>query len=257
MIKDKSVVLGVCGGIAAYKVVEVASRLKKLDAIVDVIMTENATEFVTPLTFRSITHRPVVTDMFAEPKTFDVQHISLATKADIIVIAPATANIIGKLASGIADDMLTTTVMASTSPVLIAPAMNFNMYQNPIVQQNIEKLKSLGYIFMEPETGRMAEGSSGKGRLPEPVRIVEDIIKILSETDTVNRDVSLDNTIKDFTGLKVLITAGPTREPIDPVRYITNRSSSLFRGRIPLKKDLRRAHHKYLVLYLGGFFYPV
>lgn len=211
-LKGKSVVVGVCGGIAAYKVVDVVSRLKKLGAAVDVIMTANACEFVTPLTFRSISHTPVVTDMFEEPDQWDIRHISLAQKADLFIIAPATANIIGKLASGIADDMLSTTVMATKAPVLIVPAMNYNMYANQAVQQNIETLKLRGYIFMEPDTGMMAEGSSGKGRLPEPPVIVDTAVGILKPK-------------RDLDGLKVLVTAGPTREPLDPVRYISNRSS--------------------------------
>ncbi len=212
-LKGKSVVVGVCGGIAAYKVVDVVSRLKKLDAVLDVIMTDNACKFVTPLTFRSLSHRPVITDMFEEPDQWDVRHISLAQKADLFVIAPATANIIGKLAAGIADDMLTTTVMATKAPVLIVPAMNYNMYANPVVQQNINTLKLRGYMFMEPDTGVMAaEGGSGKGRLPEPPVIVETILEILKPG-------------RDLEGLKILVTAGPTREPVDPVRYISNRSS--------------------------------
>lgn len=212
LLKGKSVVVGVCGGIAAYKVVDVVSRLKKLGAEIDVIMTGNAQKFVTELTFRSLTHRPVVTDMFEMPSQWDVRHISLATKADLFVIAPATANIIGKLASGIADDMLSTTIMATKAPVIIVPAMNYNMYANPIVQQNIEKLKSLGYLFMEPDTGVMAEGTSGKGRLPEPAAIVDQVSRILKP-------------VRDLEGFKILVTAGPTREPIDPVRYISNHSS--------------------------------
>lgn len=212
LLKGKSVVVGVCGGIAAYKAVDMVSRLKKQGAEVDVIMTEHAVKFVTPLTFRSLSHRPVITDMFEVPEQWDIKHISLAQKADLFVIAPATANIIGKLAAGIADDMLSTTVMATKAPVLIVPAMNYNMYANPILQENIEKLKSMGYRFMEPDTGMMAEGTSGKGRLPEPAAIVETIVGILK-------------TGRDYEGLKVLVTAGPTREPIDPVRYITNHSS--------------------------------
>ncbi len=211
-LTGKSVVVGVCGGIAAYKVVEVVSRLKKLGADVDVIMTANAQKFVTPLTFRSLSHRPVVTDMFDEPEYWDIKHISLAKKADLFIIAPATANIIGKLASGIADDMLSTTVVATKAPVLIVPAMNHDMYANEIVQQNIGKLKKLGYIFMEPETGVMAEGSSGKGRLPEPRSIVDTAVGLLKP-------------VCDLKGLRLLVTAGPTRENIDPVRYISNYSS--------------------------------
>lgn len=212
MLKGKTVVVGVCGGIAAYKVVEVVSRLNKLHADVNVIMTENAAKFVTPLTFRSISHNPVITDMFSEPVKWDIQHISLATKADVIVVAPATANIIGKVANGIADDMLSTTIMASKAPVVFVPAMNTNMYENPIMQENIKKLSERGYIFLEPDAGLMACGTEGKGRLPEPSFIVESICKLLCPKD-------------DFKELKVLITAGPTQEPIDPVRYITNHSS--------------------------------
>ncbi|WP_010247826.1 bifunctional phosphopantothenoylcysteine decarboxylase/phosphopantothenate--cysteine ligase CoaBC [Acetivibrio cellulolyticus] len=212
MLEGKTVVVGVCGGIAAYKVVEVVSRLKKLNADVNVIMTENAAKFVTPLTFRSIAHNPVITDMFDEPKEWDIQHISLATKADVIVVAPATANIIGKVANGIADDMLSTTIMASKAPVVFVPAMNTNMYENPIVQDNIKKLSERGYIFLETETGRMACGTVGRGRLPEPSAIVESVSELVcSKCD-----------LKD---LKVLITAGPTQEPIDPVRFISNKSS--------------------------------
>jgi len=211
-LKGKSAVVGVCGGIAAYKVVDVVSRLVKLGAGVDVIMTANAQKFVTPLTFRSITHKPVVTDMFADPEQWDIKHISLAQKADLLLIAPATANIIGKLASGVADDMLSTTVMATRAPVLIVPAMNYNMYANPIVQQNIQKLKELGYFFMEPETGRMAEGTYGKGRLPEPPAIVDKATEMLKP-------------VRDLEGMKILVTAGPTREAIDPVRYLSNHSS--------------------------------
>lgn len=212
MLEGKTVVVGVCGGIAAYKVVDVVSRLRKSGADVHVIMTENAAKFVSPLTFQSISHNPVITDMFAEPKQWSVEHIALADRADLIVVAPATANIIGKVANGIADDMLSTTIMATKAKVLFVPAMNYNMYENQIVQENIEKLSYLGYMFMEPDTGMMAEGSSGKGRLPEPIRIFEEI---KSQLQTIN----------DLSGLKVLITAGPTREAIDPVRYITNHSS--------------------------------
>ncbi|HEX9063105.1 MAG TPA: bifunctional phosphopantothenoylcysteine decarboxylase/phosphopantothenate--cysteine ligase CoaBC [Clostridia bacterium] len=213
MLRGKSVVLGVCGGIAAYKVVEVVSRLKKLNADVNVIMTDNAMEFITPLTFQAMSHNPVTSDMFKEPKNWDVEHISLARKADIFVIAPATANIIGKIANGIADDMITTTVMATKAPVLFVPAMNHAMYENPIMQENIKKLKKVGYTFLEPETGLMAaEGEYGKGRLPEPLKIVEEVKDILCGT-------------RDLENVRILVTAGPTREPLDPVRYISNHSS--------------------------------
>ena len=156
MLKNKTVVIGVSGGIAVYKVCDVVSRLKKLNANVHVIMTNNATEFVTPLTFQSLSQNYVVNDMFEEPKTWDVEHISLAKKADVFLIAPATANVIGKVANGICDDMLTTTVMATTGKVLIAPAMNTNMYRNPILQRNINTLKELDYNFVNPESGRLA-----------------------------------------------------------------------------------------------------
>ena len=205
MLKGKNVAVCVTGGIAAFKAVSVVSGLVKLGADVDVIMTAHACEFVTPLTFRSLTKTPVVTDMFAEPEHMDIAHISLAQKADLFVIAPATANVIGKLACGIADDMLTTTVMATGAPVLIVPAMNTNMYDNPIVRENIAKLKRLGYLFMEPAEGPLACGASGRGRMPEPDEIIERIkLEIARE--------------KDLKGLRVLVTAGPTREAIDPVR---------------------------------------
>lgn len=212
VFEGKKIVVGVCGGIAAYKSVELVSKLKKLGANVSVIMTESATNFVTPLTFQSISSNPVITKMFDEPKTWDIQHISLADEADLFVIAPATANIIGKVAGGIADDMLSTTLMATKASVLFVPAMNFNMYENSILQRNIHELQAIGYDFMEPDTGIMACGTYGKGRLPEPENIVEKIKKVLFKK-------------KDLSGKKILITAGPTEEPIDPVRCITNHSS--------------------------------
>ena len=213
MLKDKTVVIGVSGGIAAYKACDVVSRLKKLNANVHVIMTKGATEFVTPLTFQSLSQNYVVSDMFEEPKTWDVEHISLAKKADVFLIAPATANVIGKIANGICDDMLTTTVMATTGKVLIAPAMNTNMYKNPILQRNISTLKELGYNFVNPESGRLACGDVGEGKLASPDTIVEAVVDLLS------------NEKKDLEGKKILITAGPTVESIDPVRYLTNRST--------------------------------
>lgn len=226
MLKGKNAVIGVCGGIAAYKVVEVVSRLKKLNVNVDVIMTKNATEFVDSLTFRSISNNPVTVGMFDNPQSWDIGHISLAEKADFIVVAPATANIIGKVASGIADDMLSTTIMASCAPVIFVPAMNFNMYENPIVQDNIEKLKNLGYIFMEPDSGLMACGTMGKGRLPEPSDIVKYIVDFFEAKDiNVLKDTYSDSKKKDFKDLNILITAGPTKEAIDPIRYITNHST--------------------------------
>lgn len=228
MLKGKTVVIGVCGGIAAYKLVEVASRLKKLNAQVHVIMTDSAQKFVTPLTFQTISQNPVVTDMFEEPKTWEIQHISLAEKADLFLIAPATANIIGKIASGIADDMLTTTVMAAKCPVLFVPAMNTAMYENPVVQSNMDKLKAAGYSFMEPGSGLLACGVIGKGRLPEPKDIVDGIVHIMRP----NRDLE---------GIKMMVTAGPTQEAIDPVRYISNHSSGKMGYAIAEAADKRGA----------------
>lgn len=213
MLKNKTVVIGVSGGIAAYKACDIVSRLKKLNANVHVIMTKGATEFVTPLTFQSLSQNYVVSDMFEEPKTWDVEHISLAKKADVFLIAPATANVIGKVANGICDDMLTTTVMATTGKVLIAPAMNTNMYKNPILQRNINTLKELGYNFVNPESGRLACGDEGEGKLASPEVIVNEVVELLN------------NKNKDLQGKKIMITAGPTVESIDPVRYITNRST--------------------------------
>ena len=213
MLKNKTVVIGVSGGIAAYKACDIVSRLKKLNANVHVIMTNNATEFVTPLTFQSLSQNYVVNDMFEEPKTWDVEHISLAKKADVFLIAPATANVIGKIANGICDDMLTTTVMATTGKVLIAPAMNTNMYRNPILQRNITILKELGYNFVNPESGRLACGDVGEGKLAQPEVIVNEVVNLLTDEE------------KDLQGQKIMITAGPTVESIDPVRYLTNRST--------------------------------
>ncbi|MFZ5352635.1 MAG: bifunctional phosphopantothenoylcysteine decarboxylase/phosphopantothenate--cysteine ligase CoaBC [Bacillota bacterium] len=211
-LRNINIVLGVSGGIAAYKACDLTSKLKKLEANIDVIMTKSAAEFVTPLTFQSLSLNQVAVDMFDAPKYWEIEHISLAKKADLMVIAPATANIIGKLAGGIADDMLTTTAMATKAPILIAPAMNVNMYENPIVQRNIEALKALGYIFAEPGAGRLACGDIGKGKMAEPAEIVEKILQIMSPK-------------RDLEGRTVIVTAGPTREAIDPVRYISNHSS--------------------------------
>ena len=210
---SKCVVIGVTGGIAVYKALDVISALRKKDIEVHVIMTESASKFVNPLTFQSISQNMVVTDMFAEPKAWEIQHISLAQKADLMLIAPATANIIGKVANGIADDMLSTTIMASTAKVIFAPAMNTNMYQNKIVQGNIEKLKNFGYDFIEPTSGRLACGDVGIGKLADVNTIVERVLTELNDRE------------QDLKGKKVLISAGPTIAPIDPVRYITNRST--------------------------------
>jgi len=212
MKKEKCVVLGVTGGIAVYKALDVVSSLRKNNVDVRVIMTKSATEFVAPLTFQAISQNLVATDMFSEPKAWEIQHINLAQRADVFLIAPATANIIGKVANGIADDMLSTTIMATKAKVIFAPAMNTNMYNNPIVQENIAKLKSLGYEFMEPDSGRLACGDEGKGKLPQPNDIVEKVMCELYDK-------------KDLLGKKVIVSAGPTRADIDPVRFISNRST--------------------------------
>ena len=211
---SKCVVIGVTGGIAVYKALDVISALRKKDIEVHVIMTESASKFVNPLTFQSISQNMVVTDMFAEPKAWEIQHISLAQKADLMLIAPATANIIGKVANGIADDMLSTTIMAAAkAKVIFAPAMNTHMYQNRIVQGNIEKLKAYGYEFIEPASGRLACGDIGIGKLADVNTIVERVLSELSDKE------------QDLKGKKVLVSAGPTIAPIDPVRYLTNRST--------------------------------
>lgn len=212
MLKDKTVVIGVSGGIAVYKCLDVISRLRKLGVNVNVIMTKSATEFVAPLSFQSLSQNYVVCDMFEDPKTWDVEHISLAKKADVFLIAPATANVIGKIANGIADDMLTTTVMATKGKVLIAPAMNTNMYENPIFQRNISILKELGYNFVEPESGRLACGDTGKGKLATPETIVNEVVNLLTQN-------------QDLKGKNIIVTAGPTMESIDPMRFISNRST--------------------------------
>lgn len=212
MKKNKNVVFGVTGGIAVYKALDVISALRKKDINVDVIMTKHATEFVNPVTFQALSQNAVSVDMFEEPKEWEIHHISLATKADLLVVAPATANIIGKVANGIADDMLSTTIMATKATVVFAPAMNTNMYTNPIVQENIEKLKKLGYKFIEPASGRLACGTSGKGKLADVETIVDSILYELHDK-------------KDLVNKKVLVTAGPTRAAIDPVRFITNNST--------------------------------
>ncbi|MEG2353305.1 MAG: bifunctional phosphopantothenoylcysteine decarboxylase/phosphopantothenate--cysteine ligase CoaBC [Clostridium sp.] len=208
----KNVVVGVTGGIAGYKALDVISRLKKHDIDVQVIMTKSAQKFVTPLSFQALSQNMVITDMFEEPKAWEIQHISLAKKADLFIVVPATANIIGKVASGIADDMLSTTIMATKAPVIFVPAMNTNMYENPIVQRNIEALQCLGYEFIKPSIGRLACGDEGTGKLASVELIVDIVISKFKST-------------KDLLGKKVLVTAGPTIEPIDPVRFITNHSS--------------------------------
>ena len=212
LLENKHVVLGICGGIAAFKAAHIASLLRQRGAEVKCIMTEHATKLITPLTMREISGNPVAVSMFDDTPEFNVEHIALARWADIFVIAPATANIIGKVASGIADDILSTTIMATKAPVLFAPAMNSNMYLNPVVQDNMAKLKRFGYEIMEPASGHLACGIIGIGRLPEPEEIVDRIELTVCRTNTL-------------VGKKVIVTAGGTREPIDPVRFIGNHSS--------------------------------
>lgn len=207
------VVLGVTGGIAAYKAADLVSKLKKDGYDVHVILTRHGREFITETTFQSLSQNPVYMDMF-EIGQWNTEHISIAKRADIFVIAPATANIIGKVSTGIADDLLSTTIMATKAPVLFAPAMNTNMYENLIVQRNIASLKALGYYFMEPNEGRLACGDVGKGKMSEPMEILAEIQKILGEKKE-----------QRLKGKKALVTAGPTREPLDPFRFITNYSS--------------------------------
>ncbi|MFA5524835.1 MAG: bifunctional phosphopantothenoylcysteine decarboxylase/phosphopantothenate--cysteine ligase CoaBC, partial [Tissierellales bacterium] len=206
MLSGKNIVIGVSGGIAVYKAVDVVSRLKKLNANVDIIMTKSAAEFVTPLTFQSISQNPVTVNIFNEPKQWEIEHISLAKKADVFLVAPATANIIGKVANGIADDMLSTTIMATRAKVIFAPAMNTNMYNNIIFRDNMSKLKDYGYEFIKPGSGRLACGDVGEGKMAEPSDIVDYLINSLTDTQ--------------LKGKKIIITAGPTIEPLDPVRYM-------------------------------------
>ena len=208
----KNIVVGVSGGIAAYKACDVVSKLKKQGFEIDVIMTKNAQEFVSPLTFQTLSNQTVVTDMFETPSDWNVEHIELAKKADVFAIVPATANIIGKIANGIADDMLTTTIMATEAKKVIVPAMNTKMYHNPFVQENILKLKKHGYYFIEPVSGLLACGDTGKGKMEDPTVIVEELCLIANQT-------------KEMAGCKVTVTAGATTEDIDPVRYLTNRST--------------------------------
>jgi phosphopantothenoylcysteine decarboxylase/phosphopantothenate--cysteine ligase len=210
MLKGKQIVVGITGGIAAYKAADLVRQFRKRDAAVDVIMTRNAQHFVTPLTFQTISCHPVFTDLFGNYQP-EISHIALADKADILIIAPATANIIAKIASGLADDLLSTVALATTAPLLIAPAMNTKMWENPITQDNVKKLKERTITIVDPSTGELACGYEGKGRLAEIEDIVDKTLDIL--------------TPKDLHGERILITAGPTHEPIDPIRMLTNRSS--------------------------------
>lgn len=228
-LTGKTVVLGITGGIAAYKACELASRLRKAGAETYVIMTKNACEFVAPLSFETLTNHPVVTDTFARPETWEVEHVALAKKADIFVIAPATANIMAKMACGIADDMLSTTVLATKAPVLVAPAMNTGMWDNIATKANVETLKKRGVHFVGPDGGYLACGDSGAGRMSEPEAIFDAICGILCPC-------------QDMAGLNVLVTAGPTRESLDPVRYITNHSSGKMGYAIAQAAKRRGAH---------------
>jgi phosphopantothenoylcysteine decarboxylase/phosphopantothenate--cysteine ligase len=212
MLRDKTIVLGVTGGIAAYKAAEIASQLTQAGAKVSVIMTEEALQFISAVTFRALTGRPVVTEMFDLASEFSIEHVSLAKAADVVVIAPATANIIAKLAAGIADDMLCCTVLATKAPVLIAPAMETNMYANPITRDNLSKLKARNFVIVGPATGWLASGKEGLGRLADVNDIIGSIRQVLDRG-------------ADLTGRHIVVTAGGTQEPIDPVRYLSNRSS--------------------------------
>ena len=212
MLKGKTVLLGVTGSIAAYKIAYLASALKKLHAEVHVLMTKNATNFITPITFESLTGTKCLVDTFDRNFQFQVEHISIAKKADVAMIAPASANVIGKLAHGIADDMLTTTLMACKCKKFISPAMNTNMFENPILQDNLKTLEHYGYEVIQPASGYLACGDTGAGKMPEPETLLSYILREIAKE-------------KDLEGKKVLVTAGPTQEAIDPVRYITNHSS--------------------------------
>jgi phosphopantothenoylcysteine decarboxylase/phosphopantothenate--cysteine ligase len=212
MLKGKNVLLGVTGSIAAYKIASLASALVKLHCNVDVIMTENATNFINPITFETLTGNKCLVDTFDRNFQYSVEHVSLAKKADVVLVAPATANFLAKAAYGMADDMLTTTFLACKCPKLISPAMNTNMYENPVVQDNIKRLKSYGCEVIDPACGHLACGDTGAGKMPEPELLLEYILK----------ETACD---KDMKGLKVTVTAGPTREPLDPVRFLSNRST--------------------------------
>ena len=212
MLQGKTVVLGVTGSIAAYKIANLASMLKKLHCNVHVLMTQNATNFINPITFETLTENKCLIDTFDRNFQYNVEHVSIAKQADVVLIAPASANVIGKLANGIADDMLTTTVMACPCHKILAPAMNTNMYHNPIVQDNLRKLERFGYEVIQPASGRLACGDVGEGKMPDEETLLAYILKTVACQ-------------KDMLGKKVLITAGATREAIDPVRFITNHSS--------------------------------
>ena len=211
-LKGKTVLLGVTGGIACYKSANLASALVKQGANVQVLMTKNATEFIGPHTFESLTGNRVSVDTFDRNYQFQVEHIALADQADLVLVAPATANVLAKLAHGLADDMLTTTILACNCPKIAAPAMNTKMYENPVTQDNLDILRKYGWEIVEPASGRLACGAVGKGKMPEPEDLLETVLHALSHE-------------KDMTGLRLLVTAGPTREALDPVRYLTNHST--------------------------------
>jgi len=211
-LENKKIILGITGGIAAYKACDITRRLKKLGAEVVVVMTENAKKFITPLTLETLSENEVVTEMFPKRRFVGIRHVDLAGWADLILIAPATANVVGKIRSGMADDILTTIVISSKAPVLIAPAMNVNMYENAIFQENLSYLEKLGYKFIEPEVGELASGIVAKGRLAKPETIVAEAVELLTRE-------------KDLKGRSILVTASRTEEPWDPVRFLSNRSS--------------------------------
>ena len=212
MLKGKTVVLGVTGGIAAYKMPNLASALVKLGCNLQVLMTRNATEFITAVTFETLTGNKALVDTFDRNFQFNVEHVAIADQADLVMVAPATANVIAKLAHGLADDMLTTTVLACTCPKIVVPAMNTKMYDNPVTQDNLNILRRYGWEVVEPASGYLACGVTGKGKLPEPAELLQTILHYLAHE-------------KDLAGKRILVTAGPTRESLDPVRYLTNRSS--------------------------------
>ncbi|ABZ84686.1 phosphopantothenoylcysteine decarboxylase/phosphopantothenate--cysteine ligase [Heliomicrobium modesticaldum Ice1] len=264
ILKDKFIAVGVSGGIAAYKACDLVSRLVKAGAQVQVILTASATRFVGPLTFQTLSGRPVITEMFDEPKQWNVAHVSVADAADLFVLAPATANIIGKLRCGIADDFLSTTLLAIGAPLVIAPAMNVNMFHHPAVQENLAVLQSRGAVIVEPDEGRLACGVTGKGRLAEVERILAAITETLAGRErasekadssrrgepeiaaSAGKSIETGAGCSELAGYRVLITAGGTREPIDPVRYISNRSSGKM-GYALAREALRRGAEVILV----------
>ena len=228
MLTGKTIVLGVTGSIAAYKTANLASMLVKLNADVHVIMTQNATQFITPMTFETLTNNKCIVDTFDRNFNYEVKHVSLAKRGDLFMVAPCTANVIGKVAGGICDDMLTTTIMATKAPVLFAPAMNTGMWENPILQDNLQKLKHYGYHIIEPVVGRLACGDTGSGKMPSEETLLEQILLHLAKE-------------KDLKGKKILVSAGPTQEAIDPVRFISNHSSGKMGYAVAKKAVLRGA----------------